>query len=60
MHGTSTALNLPTVYGALYLAVAELEGCELWTADSRFAKLASSAYPFVRCVTRSRLCMAEV
>ena len=29
--------NLPRTYDMQYLAVAELEGCELWTADSRLA-----------------------
>ncbi len=30
-------LNLPTAYDAMYLALAELTGGELWTADRRFA-----------------------
>jgi predicted nucleic acid-binding protein len=29
--------NLPTAYDAAYLALAEVTGCELWTADRRFA-----------------------
>ncbi len=29
--------NLPTTYDMQYLAVAELEDCELWTADRRLA-----------------------
>ncbi len=29
--------NLPVCYDMQYLAVAELEDCELWTADSRLA-----------------------
>jgi predicted nucleic acid-binding protein len=29
--------NLPTAYDAAYLALAEITGCELWTADRRFA-----------------------
>jgi predicted nucleic acid-binding protein len=30
--------NRPTVYDACYLALAEIEECELWTADERFAR----------------------
>ncbi len=30
--------NLPVCYDMQYLAVAELEDCELWTADRRLAK----------------------
>ena len=29
--------NLPTAYDAAYLALAEVTGCDLWTADRRFA-----------------------
>lgn len=29
--------NLATAYDAAYLALAEVTGCELWTADRRFA-----------------------
>ena len=29
--------NLPAAYDAAYLALAEATGCELWTADRRFA-----------------------
>lgn len=41
-------LDQPTVYDTLYLAVAEAEGCELWTADHRFVRSALPRYPFVR------------
>ena len=44
----ATALDQPTIYDTLYLAVAELEDCNLWTADARFARIASPHYPFVR------------
>ena len=30
------AYNLPTLYDAYYLAIAELRGCDFWTADERF------------------------
>ena len=38
----------PVVYDAMYLALAEKEHCELWTADAEFAKSASAKDPFVR------------
>jgi predicted nucleic acid-binding protein len=28
--------SLPTVYDATYMALAELRGCEFWTADKAF------------------------
>lgn len=40
-------LARPTTYDAVYLAAAELRGCELWTADARLAN-AASALPWVR------------
>jgi len=44
----AAVLNLPSAYDTLYLAAAEAEGCELWTADRRFAGLAAGAYTGVR------------
>lgn len=41
-------LDQPTAYDTAYLALAEKERCELWTADARFARTASPLYPFVR------------
>ncbi len=32
----AAAHNLPTLYDAYYLALAELRGCDFWTADERF------------------------
>ncbi len=43
-------LMLRTAHDSLYVALAEREGCELWTADERFFNLASPAFPFVRWV----------
>jgi len=34
-------------YDAQYAALAEREGCELWTADERFYHSAHAAFPFV-------------
>jgi predicted nucleic acid-binding protein len=39
--------NRPTVYDSCYLALAEIIGCELWTADKRLAN-AAGALPWVR------------
>lgn len=43
-------LDQPTAYDTIYLALAEREGCELWTADARFARTAAGAYPRVRVI----------
>ena len=41
-------LNQPRVYDALYLALAEREDCDLWTADERFFNAARARFPQVR------------
>lgn len=41
-------LDQPTTYDTFYLAVAEKEECEFWTADERFVRGSSGRYPFVR------------
>ncbi len=43
-------LGQPTVYDTAYLALAEREHCDLWTADARFVAAAAGRYPFVRCL----------
>ncbi|MDP2871226.1 MAG: type II toxin-antitoxin system VapC family toxin [Bacillota bacterium] len=43
-------LDQPSVYDTLYLAVAERERCDLWTADARFAQAACSRYSSVRLI----------
>jgi predicted nucleic acid-binding protein len=35
------------VYDCVYLALAEVEGCELVTADDQFARALRPSYPFV-------------
>ncbi|HEV2949322.1 MAG TPA: type II toxin-antitoxin system VapC family toxin [Gemmataceae bacterium] len=35
------------VYDCIYLALAEVEGCELVTADDQFARGLRSSYPFI-------------
>jgi predicted nucleic acid-binding protein len=34
-------------YDSQYVALAEHLGCELWTADQRFGRVAQAAFPFV-------------
>jgi predicted nucleic acid-binding protein len=41
-------LNRSTTYDTVYMAAAELRGCELWTADSRLAHAAGARYPWIR------------
>lgn len=41
-------LNLPAVYDATYAALAELRGCEFWTADKVFYETAKAALTFVK------------
>jgi len=40
--------NLPTVYDATYAALAELRGCEFWTADKVFYDVVKAVLPFVK------------
>lgn len=46
----ATELGRPTTYDAVYMAVAELRGCALWTADARLANAAKRKFPWVRSV----------
>jgi predicted nucleic acid-binding protein len=43
-------LNLRSAHDSLYVALAEREGAELWTADERFYNLAHTAFPIIRWV----------
>jgi predicted nucleic acid-binding protein len=40
--------NQRTVYDATYAALAELRGCEFWTADKAFCESIGAGLPFVR------------
>jgi predicted nucleic acid-binding protein len=40
--------NLRTLYDATYAALAELRGCEFWTADKVFYDAVKTGLPFVR------------
>jgi predicted nucleic acid-binding protein len=37
--------NQPKIYDSLYAALAELYGCEFWTADRRFYEAVNAPYP---------------
>jgi predicted nucleic acid-binding protein len=41
------AVNAPRLYDAFYIALADIEGCELWTADRRLTNLVRSRFPHV-------------
>jgi predicted nucleic acid-binding protein len=41
------AVNAPRLYDALYVALADIEGCELWTADRRLTNLVQTRFPQV-------------
>jgi predicted nucleic acid-binding protein len=41
-------LTLPAAYDAFYLALAERESAELWTADLRLKRAVSAVLPWVR------------
>jgi predicted nucleic acid-binding protein len=42
--------NRPTAYDTYYLALAELQGCPLWTADKRLYRAVQNDLPWVHCV----------
>jgi predicted nucleic acid-binding protein len=41
-------VNQPKIYDSLYAALAELRGCEFWTADKAFYDAVKAALPFVK------------
>ena len=44
------AVNAPRLYDVFYLALAEMQGCEFWTADRRLANLVASRSTLARWV----------
>jgi predicted nucleic acid-binding protein len=40
--------NQPKIYDSLYAALAELRGCEFWTADKTFYDAVKAALSFVK------------
>ncbi|HEY3118951.1 MAG TPA: type II toxin-antitoxin system VapC family toxin [Chloroflexota bacterium] len=47
--------GLPAMYDALYVALAELLGATLWTADERLLRSLSGKLPFVRWIADYRV-----
>ena len=47
--------GFPTVYDATYLALAQLRGCEFWTADEKLFEKVKSVLTFVRCLSEYAL-----
>jgi predicted nucleic acid-binding protein len=45
--------NRPKVYDSQYLAMADLIGCDLWTADKRLINTVGGSLPWVRHVERT-------
>lgn len=45
--------NRPTIYDSLYLALAAIVDCELWTADHRLANAVSLHLSWVRVLATS-------
>jgi predicted nucleic acid-binding protein len=43
-------LSLPAAYDAHYLALAEREGCDMWTADARLHAGAATLFPWVELI----------
>ncbi|MCI0489216.1 MAG: type II toxin-antitoxin system VapC family toxin, partial [Blastocatellia bacterium] len=46
----ASQFNFATVYDATYLALAELRGCQFWTADRRLFAQVKDKLAFVRCL----------
>jgi predicted nucleic acid-binding protein len=44
----------PTVYDTQYVALAELAGCDMWTADLRLLNALNGRLPFVKSLSRLR------
>ena len=47
----ASELGQGAAYDCHYLALAEALDCELWTADERFHRAASAAFPFVHALS---------
>jgi predicted nucleic acid-binding protein len=50
----AAAFRLGAVYDSLYVALAELEGCEMWTADRRLVNAVQRDFPQVHWVGEAR------
>jgi predicted nucleic acid-binding protein len=45
--GFARRFNQPTIYDSCYVALADLTGCEFWTADARLAHAVEADLPWV-------------
>lgn len=43
--------NLPAVYDAHYVALAEMAGATFWSADQRLLRALNGAFPFIRSIS---------
>ena len=48
--GLAAEFGLGSTYDALYLALAESEGCEMWTADLRLCRAVDDRFSLLRCL----------
>lgn len=46
----ATTFHRPTTYDAVYMATADLRGCDLWTADQRLINAVTGKFPRIRTV----------
>jgi predicted nucleic acid-binding protein len=44
------ARRLGAAYDAIYMSLADFEGCELWTADLKLVRAVQPEFPFVRSI----------
>jgi predicted nucleic acid-binding protein len=47
-HAIARQFNQPNIYDSLYAALAELRGCEFWTADKAFYDAVKARLSFVK------------
>ncbi len=48
--GMANEFGLGATYDALYMALAESLGCEVWTADLRLCRAVDDRFPLLRCL----------
>ena len=48
--GLAAEFGLGSTYDALYLALAESEDCEMWTADLRLCRAVDDRFSLIRCL----------
>jgi predicted nucleic acid-binding protein len=45
--GFARRFNQPTIYDSCYLALSDITGCDLWTADARLVRAVGAHLPWV-------------